>query len=162
MNVVTKKTITLTVFFLCFLHTAFSTHIVGGVMNYKYLGGNNFRIDLYVYRDDIRAQPGAVLDNPAIIRVWDGVRETTQNFALPFDSFVPIGQIDPCATIAINERIDWTHYSGIINLPPNTSGYTVYYQRCCRNNSISNLTFNSRGNGAMDWGQPILSQFRLL
>ncbi len=152
MNIIIKRIITLTVFFLCFLHAAFSTHIVGGVMNYKYLGNNNFRIDLYVYRDDIRAQPGAVLDNPAIIRVWDGVRETTQNFALPFDSFVPIGQIDPCATIAINERIDWTHYSGIINLPPNTSGYTIYYQRCCRNNSISNLTFNSRGNGAMDWG----------
>lgn len=134
----------------CFVSTN-ASHIVGGVMNYRYLGNNNFEISLYVYRDDIRANPNAFLDDPAIIRVYNGTTESQYDFALPFDSFLPIGQIDPCATIAITERIDWTRYRGVINLPPNSNGYTIYYQRCCRNNSIVNITRDPVSN-IIEWG----------
>jgi len=145
----TKK---LLLFFLLFSSfTAEATHIVGGVMNYRYLGNNNFEISLFVYRDNLRGSPGAPLDDPAIIRVFDGSTETQQDFTLPFDSFLPLGQIDPCATIDIVEDIDWTNYKGIINLPPNPNGYTVYYQRCCRNNSIVNITRDPFSN-VIEWG----------
>lgn len=136
---------------LCRFLSSNASHIVGGVMNYKYLGNNNFEITLFVYRDDVRANPGAPLDDPAIIRIFDGTTEIQRDFTLPFDSFLPLGQIDPCATIAVTERIDWTKYSGTINLPPNSNGYTIYYQRCCRNNSIANITKDPFSN-TIEWG----------
>ncbi len=120
-------------------------------MNYKYLGNNNFEITLSVYRDDIRANTNAFLDDPAIIRIYDGFTEIQKEFILPFDSFLPLVQIDPCATIDVTERIDWTKYKGTINLPPNNNGYTIYYQRCCRNNSIANITKNPLSN-IIEWG----------
>ena len=86
MDIRKTKLLFLTLFFLQFF-SANASHIVGGVMNYKYLGNNNFEITLFVYRDDIRANPNAFLDNPAIIRVYNGSVETQFNFTLPFDSY---------------------------------------------------------------------------
>ena len=54
MDIRKTKLLFLTLFFLQFF-SANASHIVGGVMNYKYLGNNNFEITLFVYRDDIRA-----------------------------------------------------------------------------------------------------------
>jgi len=42
---------------LFFMHTAArATHIVGGEMYYDYLGNNNYRVTLKVYRDCINGQ----------------------------------------------------------------------------------------------------------
>ncbi|MFN8284572.1 MAG: gliding motility-associated C-terminal domain-containing protein [Chitinophagales bacterium] len=128
-----------------------ATHIVGGVMNYRYLGNDRYEISLFVYRDCVYGIPP--LDDPARIRVWDGVSETVYGFSKPFDDTLPIVQPDPCARIDSGAIcVNWTRYLDTLILPPNDLGYTIYYQRCCRNNTIQNLTYNSRGAGAMDWG----------
>jgi gliding motility-associated-like protein len=137
--------------FVLFIGTyAKATHIVGGVMNYRYLGNDQYEISLYVYRDCVNGIPP--LDDPAIIRIWDGVTETYKETALPFDSILDPGQPDACARIEADVCVNWTRYKDTLILPPNDLGYIIYYQRCCRNNTIQNLTYDSRGNGAMDWG----------
>lgn len=130
--------------------TVSATHIVGGVMNYTYLGNDKFEISLYVYRDCIHGIPP--LDDPAIIRIWDGVSEQYSFVNVPFDDTLPPLPPDACAKITTPVCVNWTRYRDTLVLPPNDLGYTIYYQRCCRNNTIQNLTYNSRGNGAMDWG----------
>lgn len=130
--------------------SASATHIVGGVMNYKYLGNDKFEISLYVYRDCIHGIPP--LDDPAIIRIWDGVSEQYSFVNVPFDDTLPPLPPDACAQITTPVCVNWTRYRDTLILPPNDLGYTIYYQRCCRNNTIQNLTYNSRGNAAMDWG----------
>lgn len=130
--------------------TAYATHIVGGVMNYKYLGNDQYEISLYVYRDCINGIPP--LDDPAIIRIWDGVAESYSYRDKPFDDTLPPLPPDACARITTPVCVNWTRYRDTLVLPPNDLGYTIYYQRCCRNNTIQNLTYNSRGGGAMDWG----------
>lgn len=137
-------------FLIICISTANATHIVGGVMNYKYLGNDKYEIELYVYRDCINGVPP--LDNPAIIRIWDGVSETYSFPNKPFDSILDPGLPDACARIETPVCVNWTRYRDTLILPPNDLGYTIYYQRCCRNNTIQNLTYNSRGAGAMDWG----------
>lgn len=127
-----------------------ATHIVGGVMNYRYLGNDRYEISLYVYRDCIYGIPP--LDNPAIMRVWDGVSESYSFPEKPFDTILDPGLPDACARIETPVCVNWTRYLDTLILPPSDLGYTIYYQRCCRNNTILNLTFDSRGNGAMDWG----------
>ena len=141
--------------FVCFLIIASyssvkATHIVGGVMNYRYLGNDKFEISLYVYRDCIHGIPP--LDNPASIRIWDGVSEYYSYVNVPFDDTLPPMTPDPCAQITTPVCVNWTRYKDTLILPPNDLGYTIYYQRCCRNNTIQNITYNSRGGGAMDWG----------
>ncbi len=133
----------------CF-SSANATHIVGGVMNYKYLGNDRYEIELYVYRDCINGVPP--LDDPAIIRIWDGVSETYSFPNKPFDSILDPGLPDACARIDVPVCVNWTRYRDTLILPPNDLGYTIYYQRCCRNNTIQNLTYDSRGFGVMDWG----------
>ncbi|MBK9328371.1 MAG: gliding motility-associated C-terminal domain-containing protein [Sphingobacteriales bacterium] len=128
----------------------FATHIVGGVMNYRYVGNDRYEISLYVYRDCIYGIPP--LDDPAYIRVWDGVSESVYGFSKPFDDTLPPLQPDPCSRIETPVCVNWTRYLDTLVLPPNDLGYTIYYQRCCRNNTILNLTYDSRGYGAMDWG----------
>ncbi|MCB0507822.1 MAG: gliding motility-associated C-terminal domain-containing protein [Bacteroidetes bacterium] len=131
-----------------------ASHIVGGVMNYKYLGNDNFEINLYVYRDCKRANPGATLDPEARIWVYDNDIDSLYNiylFPIPFDSFLDASIKDPCALIQPDECVDWTRYQNIINLPPNGSGYEIYYQRCCRNNSVLNITSDSIW-GQITWG----------
>lgn len=127
-----------------------ATHIVGGVMNYRYLGNDKYEISLSVYRDCINGIPP--LDDPAIIRIWDGVSETYSFPRKPFDSILDPGLPDACARIETPVCVNWTKYKDTLVLPPNDLGYTIYYQRCCRNNTILNLTYDSRGYGAMDWG----------
>ena len=140
-----------TFFLLIFyFYTVKATHIVGGVMNYKYLGNDKYEISLYVYRDCIHGIPP--LDDPAIIRIWDGVSETYSFPNKPFDDTLPPLPPDACAHITTPVCVNWTCYKDTLILPSNDLGYTIYYQRCCRNNTIQNLTYNSRGNGAMDWG----------
>lgn len=145
----------LIVFFILTLSCFYlkATHIVGGVMNYRYLGNDRYEISLFVYRDCINGIPP--LDDPAIIKIWDGVTEEINDtlFVKPFDDTLPIVQPDPCARIDSGAIcVNWTRYLDTIILPPNDFGYTIYYQRCCRNNTIQNLTYDSRGFGAMDWG----------
>jgi len=130
--------------------TVKATHIVGGVMNYKYLGNDLYEISLYVYRDCINGIPP--LDDPAIIRIWDGVSESYSYRDKPFDDTLPPLPPDACARITTPVCVNWTRYKDTLVLPPNDLGYTIYYQRCCRNNTIQNLTYDSRGGGAMDWG----------
>ena len=134
----------------CYAINANATHIVGGVMNYQYLGNDRYEISLYVYRDCINGVPP--LDDPAIIRIWDGVAESYSFRNIPFDSILDPGVPDACAQIETPVCVNWTRYRDTLILPPNDFGYTIYYQRCCRNNTIQNLTYNSRGNAAMDWG----------
>jgi gliding motility-associated-like protein len=148
-----KKTLYKSLFFFSFIGCClltYATHIVGGVMNYRYLGNDRYEISLFVYRDCVNGIPP--LDNPARIRVWDGVSETSFGFSKPFDDTLPLIEPDPCSRIDVPVCVNWTKYLDTLILPPNDLGYTIYYQRCCRNNTIQNLTYDSRGGGAMDWG----------
>ncbi|MFM8949601.1 MAG: hypothetical protein ACKOKB_02355, partial [Bacteroidota bacterium] len=46
-----------------------ATHIVGGELYYRYLGNNQYEIQLTVYRDCFYGVPP--FDEPAYVGVWD-------------------------------------------------------------------------------------------
>src|SRR5215510_1447667 len=50
-----------------------ATHIVGGEMNYRYLGGNNYEIRLTVYRDCINGVPP--FDDPASVGIYNSANQ---------------------------------------------------------------------------------------
>lgn len=125
-----------------FCMKALATHIVGGEMTYKCIGTNTYRIQLDIYQDCLTGDPQAISqDNPAYITIYtgDGIRYL-------FDSIGAAGRV----TVPPNFKNDcvknppptclWkqTFIKSYV-LPANSTGYRVYYQRCCRNGSIVNI-----------------------
>ena len=138
-------------FFFCFLLFIFSeskaTHIVGGEMNYRYLGSNNYEVSLTVYRDCFNGR--ADFDNPASIGIFDdlGSLVYTTNAYITTQQGVSNVINSPCIIPPSNICYEVANYIFTTTLPPIAGGYTITYQRCCRNSSIVNLA-NVQSTGA--------------
>lgn len=138
---------------ICFLSVfkAKATHIVGGEIYYDKLGGTNYKITLKVYRDCLNGIPP--FDSPAIITIFDINGNYVNNLSLSptYTLTVPPTNNSPCAPSTNgNACVEEAKYEGVISLPPLTGGYTIVYQRCCRNNTILNLV-NPQNIGATYW-----------
>lgn len=130
---------------------SFATHIVGGEMIYKKLSGNDYQIDLVLYRDCFNGVPP--FDNPAIITVFNanGTVLLTQQLILLKDTLVPFtGNVTNCPADTTSSCIKKGFYSDTLNLPPLVGGYTIVYQRCCRAASILDVV-NSGEIGVTYW-----------
>ncbi|MGZ3861563.1 MAG: PKD domain-containing protein [Bacteroidia bacterium] len=126
---------------LIFPLTGEARHIMGGEIYYDDLGGGNYQITLKLYRDCINSA-GVPFDNPAVISVFDNSGNFIKNIKIPFtsSSILPSSINSPCFVQPPNICVDYTTYSATVNLPPIVGGYNLVHQRCCRNNSILNLT----------------------
>lgn len=144
------------------------THIVGGELYYKYLGNNQYQLQLTVYRDCYNGVPP--FDFPAYVAVWDASNNLITSINLfPNDSAtVPPIINSPCFIPPTNVCYRVCNYYGTITLPPRPGGYQLAYQRCCRNQTIINIV-NPLNTGATIYatipGSPILNsnpKFNLL
>ena len=68
----------------CFLEAS-ATHIVGGELNYKYLGSNNYEIRLTVYRDCYVGVPP--FDNPASVGIFNSNNQLLQTLEMTFSGY---------------------------------------------------------------------------
>lgn len=122
--------------------TTFASHIVGGEINYQCLGNNQYEISIIVYRDSVNGNIGALFDDPLSMGIFDAVSGTylrTEYFN--FTNHTTI-QIPPyLGNIALMSNIGFqrAEYKKTIILPYRAGGYQLTYQRCCRNNIISNI-----------------------
>lgn len=124
---------------LTVFNRAEATHIIGGEIFYDCLGNGQFRITLKLYRDCFLGQ--APYDNPATVSVYNSSGTLVQNIFMQFpgSNVLPINALTPCyqdnAQVCVEEAV----YEEIVNLPLSPGGYTLSYQRCCRNESILNI-----------------------
>ncbi len=145
--IVKKSFFSLIFLSLFFLNRSSATHIVGGEMNYKYLGPNQYEVTMTVYRDCFNGV--APFDDPAHIGVYDD----NNNLVDAIDVFIySQGQVpnainSPCLTPPSNVCYEVAKYIFTLNVPSGSSAYTIAYQRCCRNHSIMNIV-NPGGTGA--------------
>jgi len=121
------------------LFSSSASHIVGGDIYYDYLGNNNYKFYISVFRDCLST--GAAFDSPLQLAVYNENNLLVQNIAVPYpgSSNVPIVVNNPCVTPPSNICTENAIYTTIINLPPSPNGYNITYQRCCRGPNISNL-----------------------
>lgn len=136
-----KLTFLIPAIFFMLPFTANATHIVGGEIGYRCLGGNQYEITLRVFRDCFNADPTAFFDDPGVIGVYSSSGARLNNISLR-----PIGNdtiregLDSCYTSFINSVcVHTTVYKSVITLNPRLGGYHFVYQRCCRNTTISNI-----------------------
>ena len=134
-----KIKLLLPLFILLFVQSSKATHIVGGEINYKYLGGDNYEIRVTVYRDCYNGVPQ--FDDPAALGVFNVFNDLLYNFQMPFlfkDTVQPFIN-SPCLTPPTDVCYERTTYIINVSLPPIPGGYQLVYQRCCRNVTITNL-----------------------
>lgn len=123
-------------------------HIVGGEIFYNCLGPGsiaetrNYRMTMKIYRDC--AGNGAGFDNPARIGVYSHVNGiyTFQRLLVVNHGFVNRLQAEgnPCLILPPNVCVEESSYIiNLNNLPVIAGSYIVSWQRCCRNNTISNI-----------------------
>jgi gliding motility-associated-like protein len=130
-------------FFLFFASSArlSATHIVGGEVTYKCLGNNLYEITLVVYRDCYTGVPW--FDNPASVGIFDSNWSLKKELKLNWDptsnDTLPIILSDPCLTVPPDVCAHGTTYKATVELPKIPGGYSIVYQRCCRNQLIRNI-----------------------
>src|SRR5574343_1751858 len=123
------------------LFSARASHIVGGDIYYDYLGSNNYRFYISVYRDCNSS--GAAYDDPLMLAIYNSNNVLINNIAIPFpgSSLLPIVFNNPCVTPPNNICVEKAVYTTVINLPPTPGGYTVSDRKSTRLNS-SHITIS--------------------
>lgn len=123
-------------------------HNIGGEIIYDYLGNNQYRITLIVFKN---CEPGTTgFDDPAALGIFEtlsGGMVSSENLSLDnnFVEQLPAVLVNPCNIVPPTLCIEKGVYTTIVTLPPIAGGYTISYQRCCRADGIENLAFNQQG-----------------
>ncbi len=125
-----------------------AAHLVGGELTYECLGGNQFRINLVIYRD-CYCTNCAGFDNPAYITIFNSSGAITQSVEMfdPEITQLPITTDGLCVETVPDVCVEEGFYQTNVNLPFLNGGYRIVYQRCCRNNTIVNIV-NPGGTGS--------------
>lgn len=135
-----------------FFGNAFQTsarHIIGGEITYvctgagDQIGTNNYTFTMNVYRDCFGG--GANFDNPAIITIYRGdnlmyeqhISNLAVNHSNPIEAVPPPD--NPCLIPPPGICVQKATYVFTVNLPVSNHSYHIVYQRCCRNETISNI-----------------------
>ena len=119
-----------------------ATHIVGGEMELVYRNGSTYTLIVNLYFDAIRGNANA-LDADLTASIFEkGTDRRMMNVVLPLTSNTFVNYTNPaCAKPTLSTRK--LVYSKDIILPANTYtnalGYYAAVERCCRNNTISNI-----------------------
>jgi len=119
---------------------SYASHLLGGEFSYRCLGGNNYEINLTIYRNCV-CQPGS----PQCADFDDAAKITIFNNELPVDTVnLSLDLATEREVLCRNTAPDIcversTGYSTVINLPPSVNNYTLVYMRCCRNENIVNI-----------------------
>lgn len=135
---------------VCFASNA--THIVGGEISYKHIINDSFEIRLDLYIDCINGSPGAIqIDNIAVLGIFDTSGSLIRSIVSPRGLPQRINSVNyNCVVPPTNACVDKYSYLYYISLPQIQGGYIISFQRCCRNNSISNIV-NPGNTGATYW-----------
>lgn len=139
----TKLQIFIVLVFVFFNSNIFATHIVGGSLTYVYNGGSSYTVTLKLYKDCGPGTAGFPNNILVSVRGLNGATfNPSKDILLNTISTTNIlSTLDPCAippnpTPCVQERI---YTATVNNLPPNSSGYHLYFQIVARNGSLVNV-----------------------
>ena len=119
-------------------------HIIGGGMTYNCTGTGTYAMTMKVYRDC--AGGGAAFDSngsgsqigTVTVYLGDQIFIRTVNLSTPMITSVQ-AEDNPCLILPPGVCVEEGVYRFNLNLPVSSETYTIVYQRCCRNDFISNL-----------------------
>lgn len=123
----------------------FATHMIGGDVYYRCLGGNRFELTFVLYQDCLNGEPQAIdADKPLKFAIYTNqvnpVFVVSRSDLYPVSTeYVPPNFSNECVNNPPKTCMQRQEFRTEITLPPNNVGYKIVYQRCCRNASIMNI-----------------------
>lgn len=145
------KFILVSLLFLAFITESNATHIIGGDLTYRNIGGNQYEITLTLRRDCALGQVG--YDDPASIGVFSGsTNALIREVRIPFNASDTINTTlnNNCGFEGFGVCVQTATYKTVLDLPDVPGGYIIAYQRCCRNSSLNNV-INPLESGSTEW-----------
>ena len=121
-------------------------HIIGGEITYVCNGGDSYTFTMKIYRDC--SADGANFDTPAFIAFYRGsvfINKMDVDINGAIKDIPPV--IKPCLILPDGICVEEAIYTFSRTLPVSSQSYHIVYQRCCRNNTITNI-FNPESSGA--------------
>lgn len=115
-------------------------HIVGGEMFYTCISDNTYQFTLKIYRD-CDAPLAAPFDPFSYFGVYTDAGDlvTVLDVELAEIDEINTNIVSPCATTSPNVCVEVGTYIFELTVPSGDVGYSVVYQRCCRNATVQNL-----------------------
>lgn len=124
---------------------AAATHIVGGQLRMTNLGPGRpdmYTLGLTLYFDDVNGNPGA-LDQDAILAIYEkGTNTPMDTFQVFLTTQQPVAYTDPTCQINSLRTKQITYYEDVTLDPlryQSSRGYYMVWERCCRNDDITNI-----------------------
>lgn len=117
-----------------------ASHIVGGDIYYDYLGSNQYKIYISVFRDCL--SNGADFDSPLPLGIFSANNNSMiRSIDVPYTgkTNVPVTFNNPCVIPPTNICTENSIYTTVVTLPPIIGGYKIAYVRCCRGPNINNI-----------------------
>lgn len=148
MNRIIKLIAICTITLLVGVQDMSATHIIGGSLRYRHIGGDDYEISLVFRRDCFTGAADADFDDPARVFIYrqNGAvapvgEGNIGRLNLNFNPDDTLGNtfISDCGFEGTQVCVQQTEYKDTISLPFISGGYILAYQRCCRNPTIQNI-----------------------
>jgi gliding motility-associated-like protein len=123
-----------------------AAHIIGGEITYECLGGDNYLFTMKIYRDcdgqgaEFDGAPGSPF--PATVTLFQGNSNTPLSIlqlGAPIITEIEPDISNPCLIVPPGVCVEEGIYTFQGSLPDSPESYHITYQRCCRNNTITNI-----------------------
>ncbi len=131
---------------ICSYFSASATHLAGSDFTYIFIdssgGTYHYRVTLNLYEDCLGGDPVAITqDNPAYFAVYGSSYTPVHVDSVNFTSSVavPTTSMGPCGTGGVALCLLKKTFVKDYYLPASSTGYTVVYQRCCKNYALTNV-----------------------
>lgn len=139
-----KAIVCVLIIFIGLIKSLQGTHIVGGEVTYKPIGGDRYLVAMSMYIDCQNGAPGAIaLEQQVNIGVFNADADTLMpewSKLMNWNTPTRIVKLNyNCIQNAPNACVDWYQYEDTFYLPNRGHGYVLAFQRCCRNNTITNI-----------------------
>ncbi|HEY0742596.1 MAG TPA: gliding motility-associated C-terminal domain-containing protein [Chryseosolibacter sp.] len=140
-----------------------ASHIVGGEFELIHISGNQYRLNLIIYFDEINGNPGAE-DQSVVARIFrKRDNAVMMDVTLPLSSRSNVEYTQPDCTIGelSTRRILYTTTITLSNQNfSDPQGYYIAWERCCRNYQITNIySENTQAGGTRYAGQTFYLEF---
>lgn len=143
------KKFSTTVILILISFSIHATHMIGGELIYECIDPINhkYKITFKFYRDCGTKDWHLPYDAENYIGVYDQAGVRIAGFPLgiilpqpfPISDTLAISPFDTCLFFPEDVCVEEALYTGIATLPPIPGGYTLMFQHCCRNKSITNI-----------------------
>lgn len=125
-----------------------ASHLVGADIIYKCLGNNQYELTFVLYQDCLTWEQQSAIgqDAPLKFGIFTGSDKSLFFHEGAIYDYTEESIVSEFTNECINNIpatcLQQQSFKTIVTLPPNNTGYRVIYQRCCRNQNITNIIFS--------------------